>query len=39
MRALTWQGKEDVRVAGPQILDARDAIIEVASLRQVVLHP
>jgi threonine dehydrogenase-like Zn-dependent dehydrogenase len=34
MRALTWQGKEDVRVADvpdPKILNDRDAIIEVTS--------
>ena len=34
MRALTWQGKQDVRVEtvpDPQILNPRDAIIRITS--------
>ena len=34
MRALTWQGKHDVRVetvADPQIVNLRDAIIRITS--------
>ena len=34
MRALTWQGKQDVRVEtvpDPQIVNPRDAIIRITS--------